>query len=124
MGAARPRIDGEVMLAATLAALTLVASPPYDDAGYFAVADRLQPIFDPLWDESGGHYRVPGGGVETTTNANMLLVHAVAAQRGYSGPARQDHRARELAASLLHSPPYAATPPPRRDVNSQWHAPG
>ena len=124
MGAARPRIDGEDMLAAAVAALTLVATPPYDDRGYFAVADRLQPIFEPLWDESRGHYRIAGSGVESTSNANLLLVHAVAAQRGYTGPARQDHRARELAASLLQSPPYAATPPPRRDVNSQWHAPG
>jgi hypothetical protein len=62
--------------------------------------------------------------VETTTNANLLLVHSVAAMRGSHGPARQDRRARRLAAELLGSPPYAATLPPRLDPNSQWHAPG
>ncbi len=113
------------MLAATcLAAAALAAPAPFDDAGYLSVADRLQPAFEPLWDERAGHYRVQGSGVETTTNANLLLVHAVAAMEGSRGPTRQDRRARRIAAQLLGSPPYAATPPPRLDVNSQWHAPG
>jgi hypothetical protein len=112
------------MLAACLAALALTAPAPLDDRGYLAVADRIQPAFDPQWDESAGHYVVAGGGVEATTNANLLLVHAVAALRGHQGPSRQDHRARRLASSLLESPPYVSTLPPRRDANSQWHAPG
>ena len=117
-------IDARGMFAACLAALALTAPGPLDDQGYLAFADRIQPAFDQLWDESAGRYVVFGGGVEATTNANLLLVHSVAAQRGHSGPSRQDHRARRLAASLLESPPYVFRLPPRRDASSQWHAPG
>jgi hypothetical protein len=38
------------MLAAYLAALALTSPVPLDDQGYLAVADRIQPNFDPLWD--------------------------------------------------------------------------
>jgi hypothetical protein len=112
------------MLATCLAALALVSCPPFDDGGYIDVADHIQPVFERLWDEGAGRYQVFGGGVETTTNANLLLVHSVAALRSAHGPARQDHRARRIAASLLKAPPYAATLPPRLDASSQWHAPG
>jgi hypothetical protein len=116
------------MLETCLAALALAASAPppvpLDDHGYLGVADRLQRVFDPLWDERAGHYELGGGGVAATTNANLLLVHSVAALRGHRGPARQDERARRMVEQLLESPPYAATLPPRLDASSQWHAPG
>ena len=124
IGGGRLRIDARRMFAACLAALALTASGPLDDQGYLAFADRIQPAFDRLWDEDAGRYVVVGGGVEATTNANLLLVHSVAALRGHAGPSRQDERARRLAASLLESPPYVTTLPPRRDASSQWHAPG
>jgi hypothetical protein len=92
--------------------------------GYLGVADRLQAGFEPLWSDRGARYVVTGGGTETTANANMLLVHSVAALRGHRGPSRQDARARVLVRSLLATPPYAATLPPRNDASSQWHAPG
>ena len=112
------------MVAHVLAALALVASPPLDDAGYFGVADALQATVEHQWDDNAGRYRTAGGGIETTTNANMLVVHAVAALRDHRGPARQDRRARRLVRSLLASPPYTATLPPRLTTDSQWHAPG
>jgi hypothetical protein len=110
------------MLAACLATLALLS--PLDDRGYLAVADRIQPAFDRLWDEDAGRYVIFGGGVESTSNANLLLVHSVAALRGHDGPSRQDARARRLARSLLESPPYTATPPPRLGTDTQRHAPG
>ena len=111
------------MLAACLVALAACGAP-FDDAGYLGVADRLQPVFASQWDESAGRYEEGGGGVESTINANLLSVHAIAAQRGYRGPSRQDHRARVLVRSLLATPPYVSTLPPRIDGSSQWHAPG
>jgi hypothetical protein len=116
------------MLASCLAALAFatVAPPPapLDNRGYLAVADRIQSVFEPLWDERAGHYQLGGGGVAATTNGNLLLVHSVAALRGHDGPARQDARARRMVGQLLESPPYAGTLPPRLDASSQWHAPG
>jgi hypothetical protein len=115
---------GAALLAA---ALSLALVPPAGApaaGGYLGVADRLQGAYDPLWDESAGRYVVTGGGTETTANANMLLVHAVAALRGHHGPSRRDARARVLVRSLLSTPPYAAKLPPRNDLSSQWHAPG
>jgi hypothetical protein len=105
------------MLATGLTTLALAG-------GYLGVADRLQAAYEPLWDQSAGRYVVTGGGTETTANANMLLVHSVAALRGHRGPSRRDARARVLVRSLLATPPYAATLPPRLDASSQWHAPG
>ena len=121
-----PRSIAVLALTATtsIACGEVSSAQPQDGAGYLGVADRLQRFFDPLWDESAGHYQLGGGGVATTTNANLLLVHSVAALRGHRGPARQDERARRIAAQLLDSPPYARTLPPRVDVSSQWHAPG
>ena len=112
------------MLPALLAALAIAAPAPLDDHGYLTVADRIVPAFDRLWDEREGRYMVFGGGVETTSNANLLLAHAVAAQRGHRGPARQDARARRIVASLLASPPYAAKLPRLPAGDSQRHAPG
>ena len=113
------------MLAACLAALAVFFCPQgLDDAGYLAVADALVAPLDSRWNEAAGRYEMGGGGVETTTNANLLLVHAVAALRGHSGSARQDHRARALIRSLLASPPYTATLPPPLTTDSQSHAPG
>src|SRR4029079_12974541 len=115
--------------AAAAAALTvaLTCTPTasaLDDAGYLRVADSLQPAIESKWDDDAGRYRTAGGGVETTTNANMLVVHAVAALRDHHGPSRQDRRARLLVRSLLASPPYTATLPPPLNTGSQWHAPG
>ena len=57
-------------------------------------------------------------------NANMLLVHATAALRGYHGPSRQDARARSIATQLVSlTPPWLEVvrdPQP----GSQPHAPG
>jgi hypothetical protein len=107
-------------VAGAIAALCPAAfAQALDDDGYLAIADRIVPAFDRLWDEGAGRYAVFGGGVETTSNANLLLVHAVAALRGHTGPSRQDARARRLVGALLARPPYAATPPPRPGGDSQ-----
>jgi hypothetical protein len=55
-------------------------------------------------------------------NANMLLVHSIAALHGHQGPARQDDRARAIAARLLQSPPFVASPNP--EALGQVHGPG
>ena len=69
-------------------------------------------------------YRLGFGGTETVGNANLLLVHSVAALEGHLGPARQDDRARRLVESLFAVPPYSPTLPPIGHLPGQPHAPG
>jgi hypothetical protein len=96
---------------------------PFDDAGYLDYVDRMQERLEPLWDARLGRYTPGGGGTDTTFNANMLLVHAVAALQGHRGPSRDDARARALVRALLHAPPYVTRPIPN-GADSQLHAPG
>ena len=112
------------LLLAALAAALILAAPaaaaPYDDAAYWAFADRSQQSqFDDRWDEQAGYYRMGGGGVEPMANSMLLLTHAVAAMKGHEGPARNDHRARILAARLVTGTPYVTKP-----GLGQAHAPG
>jgi hypothetical protein len=112
------------VVAACLVALALTCPHGLDESGYLGVADRLQASVERMWDPAEGRYAAGGGGVETTTNANLLVAHSVAALLGHRGPSRRDGRARKLVRALLSSPPYAATLPPRIGTDSQWHAPG
>ena len=99
------------------------APPGFRDADYWRFADRIAAQLDRVWDDAAGRY-VPGsGGVETMFNADMLLVHAAAAEEGHQGPARNDERARALARALTATPPYV-TRPGRRTPGTQAHVPG
>ena len=94
---------------------------PFDDAGYLHVADRIQRLLDVRWSERDGRYRPGADLTETMVNANLLLVHAVAAQRGHTGPARNDRRARSIVRWLVDSPIWTERKPL---ANKQAHAPG
>ena len=82
-----------------------------DDAGYFAVADRLVARLDPYWDARTQRYETRSGGTVTAVNANLLLVHALAASRGHQGPARSDERARALVRLLVGPEVWTDVPP-------------
>ena len=73
------------------------------DAGYLAFADRIAAGTRLAWD---GAYVSREKGAASRTNANMLLLHAVAALRGHAGPARQDERARILVDRLTRPPAF------------------
>jgi hypothetical protein len=113
---------------AALIAVLLLAAPgtarasSWTDADYWRVADRLQERLEPIWVERIGRYKPGDLSADTMVNANLLLVHAIAALHGHEGPARQDERARLLAARLLETPPYVATLDPA--AMGQVHAPG
>ncbi len=113
------------LLAAMTAALVLAAPASaaepagYDDNAYLAFADRMQQRVDDRWDEKAGYYKLGTGGVEPMANSMLLLTHSVAAMSGHQGPARNDRRARILAARLVQSRPYVTTP-----AAGQSHAPG
>ena len=96
-----------------------VGTPP-DEARYWNVADELVGRLEPKWSASMGAYRLGWGGVETTGNANLLVVHSVAAMAGHQGPARADGHARDIVARLLERPPFVTTPSPA----GRPHAPG
>jgi len=97
----------------------LAARPPATDAAYWAFADRVQPLLDPRWSPQAGYYTSPGDG-ETSFNANLLLTHAAAAAVGHTGPARQDERARVLAARVLAAPPFRPAATIARDQTHDW----
>ena len=79
----------------------LCASPParaeYDDAAYFSFADRIVAELPTPWNEQRGAYFSENHGYAARTNANLLLLHAVAALRDHDGPTRRDERARRLS---------------------------
>ena len=86
---------------------------------YWAFADRCQLLLDDLWSPADGCYRSGGRG-ETSLNANLLFTHASAALAGHQGAARQDERARAIAARLCGVPPWRpeGTGPPA--TGSAW----
>jgi hypothetical protein len=87
------------------------ATAPLDDGGYIAVAERMQERIDPLWNGRLGRYE-PGPGSSTSrVNADLLLVHAVAAQRGLEAPLRADARARAIVRFLTGPQIYGERPP-------------
>jgi hypothetical protein len=87
-------------------AVLLPAAPAHalTDAGYLAFADRIAAGTRMSWD--GDAYVSREHGPASRTNAQMLLVHAVAALRGHAGPARQDGRARALVARFTRAPAF------------------
>jgi hypothetical protein len=99
----------------------LPVSAPLDDAGYWALADRLARRLGSGWSEDDGFYRAGGGGVEPGVNGQLLLLHAVAAAHGHVGPARDDARARSIAGALLRTAPFVTRWAPS---GSQRHLPG
>ena len=67
--------------------------PPLSNADYWAFSDRIMSHLDSWWDASHGAYILKGT-PSVRVNSAMLLAHAVAAQKAYGGPTRQDARAR------------------------------
>src|SRR3954453_17768426 len=80
----------------------------------------MQQIADKHWDEQDGYFHLGGGGSEPMSNSMQLLTYSVAAMQGHEGPARNDHRARILAARLVSSPPFVTS----KTGGGQIHAPG
>jgi hypothetical protein len=96
---------GLVVLAAALLLLLPPAAPAraLTDGDYLGFADRIAAGTRLAWD---GSYVSREKGATTRTNANMLLLHAVAALRGHAGPARQDERARSLVERMTRAPAF------------------
>jgi len=103
----------------------VVRSPPLTNAGYWEFADWLQPAMDRLWSDSQKVYTN-----DTRINSCALMTHAIAAFEGRDGAARNDERARLLAARLCEEPPLRiprdGRPTRHSDPRSetQLHAPG
>ncbi len=85
---------------------------------YWEFADRRSAELDAFWRGDAGFYR---GEAELTTrvNANMLVVHALAAREGHVGPPRADARARSIVAHLVTGPSWTEL-----GTFGQAHAPG
>jgi hypothetical protein len=85
-------------------AAPLPASPPFTDADYWAFADGIMPALEPLWSRRRGAYVSSWQGASGRTNANLLILHAMAALQGHDGPTRHDDRARRLVDAMTHRP--------------------
>jgi hypothetical protein len=89
-------------------------APPFSDDDYWAFADRLADALDARWDADKGAYRSIGGTDPTVRyniryNAQLLLVHSVAALKQHEGASRRDARGRTLVERLTHSPAWGPT---------------
>ena len=98
-------------------------APPLGDAEYFAVADEVVRRLDRTWEEENRTYSAGGRVIDVIYNSALLVIHAVAAERGHEGPARNDHRARLIAERLCESPPFFSgrTLP---NPDKMFHTPG
>jgi len=97
--------------------------PPLRAADYLGVADEVVRRLTRTWVAEERAYSAGGGGIDATYNAALLTIHAIAAERGHDGPARNDERARLLAARLCESPPFfTGTALPNPDT--MFHTPG
>ena len=108
---------------APAAGQTAAPTAPLDEAGYWRIADATVSRLDDLWNEGERAYLAGGGGSDPAVNSSLLYVHAVAAQRGHDGPARNDHRGRLIARRLTQRGPFVdrGEPAPAGD---QRHTPG
>jgi hypothetical protein len=86
------------------APVSLPSDPPLSEAHYWAFADRIMPALDEQWDAHIGAYVSSFQGASSRTNANMLLIHSIAALRRHTGPTRRDARARRLIAHMTRRP--------------------
>jgi len=97
--------------------------PPLREADYFRVADEAVRRLDRTWVEEERAYSAGGRVIDVIYNAALLTIHAVAAERGYDGPSRNDARARLIAERLCESPPFfSGTTLPNPDT--MFHTPG
>ncbi len=76
------------------------------EADYFAFADRIALGLRIEWDAARGAYISREKGAASRTNANMLLLHSMAALRGHAGPTRRDERARVLVDRMTRPPMF------------------
>jgi hypothetical protein len=106
----RGRGSRAVLVAVVLAVVAppaRAALPPtsLSATNYLTFADRLQLALNPEWDAKAGAYRT-GNSLTTRVNAALLFTHANAALAGWTGPTRQDARARSLVSWLTRAPAF------------------
>ena len=99
-------------------AAALPDAPPLGDAEYFAFADRIVAGVHIDWSDELGMYVSPGNGSAVRMNANLLLLHAVAARAGHDGASRQDARAQMLLETFTHRPSSVLADPARAAASS------
>ena len=73
-------------LCAGLIGVFAAPASAWDDAQYWAFADKVQTRLDDSWNERLDRYRANSPSVDTMLNANELLVHSAAALAGHPRP--------------------------------------
>jgi hypothetical protein len=111
---ALPAVAGDATVSQPVFPSPKATAPPFTDNDYWVFADRLAAALDERWDETKGAYRSIGANDKAGTfniryNAQLLLVHSVAALKRHEGASRQDARARALVNRLIHRPAWGPT---------------
>lgn len=100
---------------AVLAPAASGAARTTDD--YWASSDEFVETLLPTWNDARLGYTLPGRAPRTRINASMLLVHALAATDGRTGPSRNDAHAVSLVRRFTSSPAF-------KSRLAQDHVPG
>jgi len=113
------RIRSGLVTVVTVPLLHAAPASALTDADYFAFADRITEGLRIRWSAAEGAYISHEKGAAARTNANMLVLHSIAALRGHAG-ASQDARARVLVERMTQPPCSASArcgraPPARSD---------
>ena len=98
----------------------------WDESGYWAFADKVAKRLDDSWNPTLDRYRPGSTSVDTMMNANMLLLHSVAALRGHEGDVAegragaQHHHAAHEHAAVGRGRPRSALPAATRTSPAGW----
>ena len=90
----------------------------------WAFVDRRAAELDGQWRPKLGGYVTRGGSFSTRMNANMTVVHALAALAGHVGPSRRDDRVVPMVDALTRPPAFLDVARRPARATAHFHVPG
>ena len=90
----------------------------------WAFVDRRAAELDGQWRPKLGGYVTRGGSFSTRMNANMTVVHALAALAGHVGASRRDERVVPMVDALTRAPAFLDVARRPARATAHFHVPG